>query len=79
VGVMEGAHHFIVRFFQMASWAQPARLASWSYLERIISEPGGMVRAMERLRISWVVLGPQMTVEGEGALMYFDAARWPAE
>ena len=72
----DGIHHFTVRFFQAASWTQGARLASWSRLERIISEFVGKLRAMDRLRNSWVVDGPRTTSDGE-ALIYFAAASTP--
>src|SRR5947209_12063413 len=72
----DGIHHFTVRFFQAASWTQGARLASWSRLERMISEFGGKLRATDRLRNSWVVDGPSTTSDGE-ALMYFAAASTP--
>lgn len=36
----EGRHHLMVTSRRVASWTQAARLASWSRVERTISEPG---------------------------------------
>ena len=72
----DGIHHFTVRFFQDASWTHGARFASWSSFERMISESGAKLRAIDKLRNSWVVEGPSTTSDGE-ALMYFAAASMP--
>src|ERR1700722_426596 len=44
--------------------------------ERMISEFGGKLRGIDRLRNSWVVDGPRTTSDGE-ALRYFAAASTP--
>lgn len=64
VVLAEGTHHLIVRLRQAASWIQEAMLASWSSLLRMISSVGRVVRAVETLRKSWVVLLPKTISEG---------------
>lgn len=74
----DGFHHTTFRFRHFAICTHDARLASWSQRERISSEDGGYVRAMLRLRNSWVVEGPITMLAGKGALMYFAAVVMPA-
>lgn len=60
LGLVVGStvHHVRVRFLRAAMATHEAMLASWSSLETMISSPGENLRAMERLRKSWVVEAP---------------------